>query len=105
MQILSFVITFFILLGWLNFMICHFNKPIRPTRQSSQAESNWVWITLKSKSGKEDDSEFDETVKNFINTHHCKCVIPKEVLPHRSINYYEYETSILYKKRRNNYEI
>lgn len=73
-------------------------KPIRSKRQSSQVESNWVWITLKSKSGKEDDLEFDERVENFINTHHCKCVIPKEVFPPRSINYYEYEASILYKK-------
>ena len=52
MQILSFVITFFILLGWLNFMICHFNKPIRPTRQSSQAESNYETSILYDKKEK-----------------------------------------------------
>ena len=54
----SYIITFFILCGLLNFMIGDIEprKPIKPKRQSSQAESN-------------------------------------------------YETSILYKKRRNNYEI
>ena len=80
-------------------------KPIRSKRQPSQVESNWVWITLKSKSGKEDDPEFDERVRKFVNAHHCKCVIPTEVFPPRSINHYEYEASILYEKRRNNYEI